>query len=117
MQLKNSLQGLKMTTLQKELTFSKSPRSKTKLLSLFRQFIVNAYTGERLYSSLLNFDNITNVSEIEGLAIQYGSPDEATRFFDMIQEQENSITPVSDAIFAFSRRYDNKWYLENVSSK
>lgn len=105
-----------MISQQKELTFSKLPRSKTKLLSLFRQFIVNVHTGERLYSSLLNFDNITNVSEIEGLAIQYGSPDEATRFFDIIQEQENSITPVSDAIFVFSKRHDTEWYQNNISN-
>lgn len=106
-----------MSTLTQTNTFDKTPRSQSKLRSIFRQYIANVSVGQRLYSSLLDFEKIDSVQQVEGLVYQYGTNDESSRFFDLVQEQENSMTPVSDAIFAFSRRYDNEWYTRNVVAK
>lgn len=89
--------------------FSKLPRSKSKLVTIFRQYAASLYSGQRLYSSVFNMANIGSVQEIETFVYTKGTQEEQHSFFALVQEQSCSFQPVNDAILAFIRKYDAKW--------
>jgi len=93
----------------------KSPKSKTKFISFVRQIVTNNMNGQRLYKHVVNPESITSVEQIESYVLMLGNKKEQKDFFEIIQEQENSFTPVMDTLFAFSRKNDSTWYQQNIA--
>lgn len=93
----------------------KSPKSKTKFISFVRQIVTNNMNGQRLYKHVVNPENIHSPEQVESYALTLGNETEQKQFFELIQEQENSFTPVMDAVFAFSRKNDTAWYQQNIA--
>lgn len=90
-------------------TFSAFPKSKSKFISLVRQYIANAYSGQKLYVSLVNMDSVTSASAFEHLVYTNATESERNEFFNLVLNS-NAVQSMNDSIFKFSKKNDPEWY-------
>lgn len=93
----------------KNANWDKSIRSASKLISLFRQFVVCEYDGSRLYSHVESLADGCSVDYILARIEQIGTEQEKNQFNEILGEA-GSFLPYAASIHNFLRKHDQKWY-------
>lgn len=87
-------------------------KAKTSLISYFRQFVVQEYSGEQLYKNLPK--NISSVQEVEQNVYSKGKDFEIKEFFELISTFYKGFLPYSTSIHKFLQKNDTVWYKNNL---
>lgn len=91
-----------------EVNWDKSIRSKSKLISLFRQFVANEYDGSRLYSHVESMEDVS-IDYLLNKIEELGSTEEKDSFNEILANASNWL-PYASSIHNFLRKHDEKWY-------